>query len=156
MRIGFMWLIGLLIVSGLPAAEGEKSKDGSRFGVALDLAAYPQGKAEETLASVLKAIENKRLDYLAAQLSDPVFIDGRVKLFGGHFQDQVDDTRARLDPSTIKLLQRFAKEGEWRPGEKETMVALKDIKDRFVFFHKIGDRWFMDHRSKPAGKTTKE
>ena len=92
----------------------DKSKDSTRFGVPLDLAIYPQSKPSDAMASVLKAIDNKRLDYLAAQLADPAFIDARVKVFGGRFQDQVDDLRARLDPSTVKLLNRYARDGEWR------------------------------------------
>jgi hypothetical protein len=146
---GIVVLIGMIALPGLAGAQEKESKDAKRYGVALDLTTYPQGKPQETFQSVLKAIENKRFDYLAAQLSDPVFIDGRVKLFGGRFEDQVEDTRARLDPSTVKLLQRFAKDGEWRTADKEAMLVLKDNKDRFVFFRKIGDRWFMEHRSQP-------
>jgi hypothetical protein len=149
MRVGTVVLMGMIVLPGLSAGQEKENKDGARYGVALNLTTYPQAKPQETLASVLKAVEDKRMDYLTAQLSDPVFVDGRVKVFGGRFQDQVEDARARLDPSTIKLLKSFAKEGEWRVADKEAMLVLKDIKDRFVFFRKIGDRWFMEHRSKP-------
>jgi hypothetical protein len=150
MRMALVMIVGLATAVGLTGAEKAGVKDGPRYGVALDLAAYPQGKPQETLASVLKAVENKRLDYVVAQLSDPAFIDARVKTFGGRFADQVEDTRARLDPATVKLLQRFLKDGEWRVADKEAMVVLKDMKDRFLFLEKNGDRWFLLHRSKAA------
>jgi len=143
-------MYGALVVLSLLAWDTAKTPEGTRYGVAPDLTLFPQGKPEETMASILKAIEMKKWDYLAAQLADPNFIDQRVKIFGGRFADQVDDMRARLDPSTVKLLQRFQKDGEWRKAAKETMVALKDMPDRFLFFRKIGDRWYLEHRSKPA------
>lgn len=142
-------VVSLLGAVGL-AAGLEAEKDGARFGVALDLETYPQGKPQETLTSLLRAVELNRLDYVVAQLSDPAFIDYRVKTFGGRIVDQVDDTRARLDPGTVKLLRRFLKDGEWQVADKEAMTLLKDMKDRFLFFQKIGNRWYLLHRSKPA------
>lgn len=139
-----------LVLLGLFAGDAPKAPDGARFGVAPDLTAYPQAKPEETLASVLRAIEKKEWGYLVAQLADPAFVDGRVKTFAGRFQDQVEDTQARLDPATVKLLQRFQKEGEWRKADSETMVVVKDLPDRFLFFRKIGDRWYLEHRARPT------
>lgn len=130
--------------------EKQEETAGTRYGVHLDLDTYPQGKPQETLASVLKAIADKRPDYMVAQLSDPAFIDYRIKTFGGRFADQVEDTRARLDPATVKLLQHFLKDGDWQVADKEAMVLLKDVKDRSLFFQKSANRWFLLHRSKPA------
>ena len=96
--------------------------DGTRYGIAPDLKTYPQATAKETLASVIKAVEDKRVDYVVAQLADPAFVDDRVKrLYGGRFEQQVEDTRARLDPLTIKQLQRFLKDGDWqrRQGSRD-------------------------------------
>jgi len=144
MRLQLVVLVGLLSITSIQAAEPAK-----RFGIEADLKTYPQTTAKETLASVLKAIENKRYDYLVAQLADPEFIDQRVKrIFGGKFEDQVEDTRLRLDSSFVKMLQRFAKDGEW-VGDGPTTVMLKDVKDRSVTFIKVGDRWFMQHSFKP-------
>ena len=40
--------------------------------------------------------------------------DARIKRdFGGNFDEQVNDTRTKLDEANIKLLQRFLKEGDW-------------------------------------------
>lgn len=124
--------------------------DGTRYGIAPDLTTYPQGTAKDTLTSVLKAVENKRLDYVVAQLADPAFVDDRVKrLYSGRFEQQVEDTRARLDPLTIKQLQRFLKDGDWQQDKDRVTVRLKDDK-RCLYFKKDKDRWFMEHGSKPA------
>jgi hypothetical protein len=133
----------LILVAGVARAEAP------RYGVALDSKTYPQTTPQETLTSVLKAVENKRLDYLTAQLADPMFIDDRVKrLYAGNFQEQVEDTATRFDPSTAKLLGRFLKEGEWMMANETANVRLKDVKDRMVFFRKVGARWYLEHRTK--------
>ena len=151
MRVGVGVLLGLACTAGLFAAEGAPA---GRYGVETDLKAYPQGTPKETLASVLKAADAGRFDYLAAQLADPRFIDDRVKtLFGGDFNEQVKDTQARLDPAALKQLRRFLNDGEWTSddGSAAASVRLQDVDDRAVFFRRIDGRWYMEHRSKPKG-----
>jgi hypothetical protein len=149
MRIGVAWIVGLFCASGLFAADGEV-KPTVRYGVEVDLQTYPQTTPKDVLASVLKAADAGKFDYLAAQLADPAFIDQRVKgLFGGNFDELVKDIRARLDPPALKQLHRFLDDGEWTNGDGEASVLLKDLGDRAVFFQKIDGRWYMEHRSKP-------
>jgi hypothetical protein len=142
-------LLFALVAGGLDAAE--PPKEGVRYGIAPDLKAYSQATAKQTLASVLKTIDAGRFDYLAAQLADPDWVDERVgRIFGGRFDDQVEDIRDRLDPGTVKLLRRFLAGGEWTTDKDRASVRLKDVGDRGVFFRKKGERWFLEHRSKPA------
>jgi hypothetical protein len=142
----------ILLAVLVPAGQGEDK----RYGIAPDLKTFPQTTPKETLASVLKAVEMKRFDYLAAQLADPVFIDDRVKrLFGGRFEEQVDDLRMRMDPATVKLLHRFLKEGHWIVEKEQTTVSLADVADRRVYLRQIGDRWYLEHRSKLPKKPKK-
>ena len=133
-------LLGVLLVL---------AADGTRYGIAPDLKTYPQATAKETLASLVKAVEKKRVEYVVAQLADPVFVDDRVKrLYGDRFEQQVEDTRSRLDPLTIKQLQRFLKDGDWEEDKDRMTVRLKDDK-RCLHFKKNNGRWFMEHASKP-------
>jgi hypothetical protein len=149
MRVGVAIFLGLAFTAGPVAAEGE-AKPAVRYGVEVDQKTYPQSAPKETLASVLKAADAGHFDYLAAQLADPSFIDDRVKgVFGGSFDEQVKDVRARLDPSTLKQLHRFLDDGEWTTGDDKASVRLNDLGDRAVFFRKIDGRWFIEHRSKP-------
>lgn len=147
MQAGISLLLGLMLLSG-QGAEAPDSKS-SRHGIAPDLKTYPQATAREALGSVVKAIEAKQHDYLTAQLADPTFIDERVqRLFGGQFSQQVEDVRGRLDPGTVKLLQRFLKDGEWSEKKDRASVRLKEVKDQLVSLRKIGGRWFLEHPSK--------
>ncbi len=135
------WLAFAVGLSVLAAGAGE------RYGVAPDLKTYPQGSPKEALASALKAAESGRFDYLAAQLADPEWVDGRVKrLYAGRFEDQVEDTRARLSPPTLKLLRRFLSEGAWSEAGDWASARLKDVPDRRVYLRRLGDRWYLEHR----------
>src|SRR5688500_13740041 len=138
-------LLGLLLLPAVLLAE-----DVARYGVALDAKTYPQTTPQETFVSVLKAVEVGRIDYLLAHLADPAFVDERVKrLFAGKFEEQVADTRARLDPVAFKLLLRMDKEGEWQIAEKEARLSAKNVPDRSVYLKKLGDRWVLQNKQSP-------
>jgi hypothetical protein len=120
-------LLGLLVLLSGGARGRDETTSATRYGIALDLRNYPQGTAKETLASVFKPIEAKRVAYVVAQLAGPAFVDDRVqRVYGGRFEEQVEDSRARLDPLTVKLLQRFLKDGEWQEDKDRVTVRLKD------------------------------
>jgi hypothetical protein len=148
--------MGSAVAFGLLAAlvglEGDDSpKPGVRYGVTADLKSYPQTGPKETLSSVLKAAEAGRFDYVVAQLADPAWVDERIdRLYHGRFEEQFADTRQRLDSATIKLLRRFLAEGEWTADKDAASVRVKDVSDRGVFFVRRGDRWYLEHRSKPG------
>jgi hypothetical protein len=134
----------LLVLALTRSASAQESK---RFGISRDAKTYPQATARETLASVLKAIDDKRIHYLVAYLADPTFVDDRVKrIYAGKFEEQVQDTQARLDPGTVKLLRRFLKEGKWAIDKDKATVTLDEIKDRAVHLARKGEHWYLLHR----------
>jgi len=141
----------LLALSFAGGARADKPSE-TRYGIAVDLKTYPQSTAKEALAAVIKAVEDKRVDYLVAQLADPDYIDDRVqRLYDGKFESQVEDTRLKMDAATLKLFQRFLKDGEWTSADKkEECVRLKGVKDRCVYFRRIGERWYLENRYTPA------
>jgi hypothetical protein len=136
---GYALPLALLILS--PLAAQEKT---TRHGIALDTKTYPQSTAKEALASVLKAVTDKKIDYLVAQLADPAFVDDRVKrIYGGKFDEQVEDTRGRLDPFAVKRLKRFLDEGKWDIGKTEATVTLDEVKERQVKLILKDGRWYL-------------
>src|SRR5438552_14185099 len=146
--VGWMALVG---VAGV-AAQEPKEAPPRRYGIEANLRDYPQETAKETLASVLQAVERRRINYLLAHLVDPAFVDKRVKeVYGGDFEELVRETTGKLadNPAALKELQRFLKEGEWEGGDTTASAKLKENKDRQVFFRKIGRRWFLENRQKP-------
>src|SRR5262245_18921656 len=138
------WLVFLTLPLALAAQAG------ARYGIDRDAKAYPQATAKEALASALKAIDDKKVDYLVAHLADPTFVDDRVKrVYAGKFEEQVQDTKARLDPATVKQLKRFAKDGKWEVGKASATVTLEDVGDKVVRLVKKDDRWYLSHSSSP-------
>jgi hypothetical protein len=151
----------LAVLSGIiwacftvPGATQE-TKPAGRYGIEPRLQTFPQNNPKEALASVLAAIEAKRIPYLLAQLTDPDWVDKRVKeIYGGRFDELVAETSMKLadNPAAVKELRRFLKEGEWDEGENAASAKLKDVKNRQVFLRKVGTRWFLENRQKPAEK----
>lgn len=137
------WIALLIVSLGTSLAAQEKA---DRFGIALDAKAYPQATPKEALASVLKAAGEKKFDYLCAHLADPTFIDDRVKrLYGGKFEEQVEETRTRLDPFAVKQLKRFLDDGKWAIGKTEATVTLEKEKDRQVKLIAKDGRWYLSN-----------
>jgi hypothetical protein len=147
MRIPLLLLLALVLPASL-SAQAEK-----RYGIAADAKTFPQATPKEALASVLKAIEAKKFDYLVARLAEPGFIDDRVKrLYGGKFEEQVADTRTRLDPPTVKQLGKFLKDGKWTVDKTSALVQLDDVKDRVVRLVNKDGAWYLSHRFDPPVK----
>jgi hypothetical protein len=143
MRVILAGLVGLLCAGPLAAQEPAK-----RFGVEADPKGFPQATPTEALASVLKAIDLKRPDYVLAHLADPAFVDSRVKSLGGDFAALVEECAQKLvnDPGAARQLGRFLKEGEWAERDAAATVRLKDVGDRTVSFRKVEGRWVMENQ----------
>ena len=147
MRV-FPLLLLLFVLPATLSAQAEK-----RHGIATDSKTYPQATAKEALASVLKAIEAKKFDYLVAHLAEPGFVDERVKrVYGGKVEEQVADTRARLDPATVKQLGKFLKDGKWTVDKTSALVQLEEVKDRVVRLVKKDGTWYLSHQFDPPAK----
>jgi len=137
--------LGILLL----AAAAWADTPAERHGIAADLKAYPQASPKETLASVLKAADAKRYDYLLAQLADPDWVDARIKTAADGFKELVQETASRLDPPRVKLLRRFLEEGEVETLDSTAVFRLKDVKDRAVRLHKQNNRWYLRQSNKP-------
>jgi hypothetical protein len=146
-------ILGVFVLVAGPAPGQKKDPPPApRYGVEADLDAYPQDTPKAALASVIKAIDTRRFSYLAAQLADPDVVDKRVQELGGRFESYVKLIADRFtdDPASVKQLRRFLSEGDWEEGGEAATVKLKDVKNRQVFLRKIGSRWFLEDRTKPA------
>jgi hypothetical protein len=151
MRAVLTVLAGVACAAVVAAGEAKEPAPAKRHGVEADLKAYPQATPKEALASVVKAVEDKRIDYLVAQLTDPVFVDRRVKDTAGDFDGLVKEATAKLvdDPGPARQLQRLLKDGDWDVQDERASVRLKDARDRWCYFRKADGRWFLENRSRP-------
>ncbi|MBX7103414.1 MAG: hypothetical protein K1X57_05010 [Gemmataceae bacterium] len=139
------YALTILLVAGLASAQ---VKIPPRFGIDADLDKYPQKTAQDSLRSVLKGIEGKRVDYVLAHLAEPTFVDERVKQTGGKFEIMVRETTEKLDadPEMIRDLRKLLADGQWKVEEGTASVTAAEVKGRAAFFRKIGDRWFFENR----------
>jgi hypothetical protein len=140
-------LIGLVCVAAAAAVDNKEVA--RRYSIDPDLKTYPQATPKEALASVLKAIEAKRIDYLLAQLADPTWVDDRVRRYGGKFATLVEETTGKLigDPRPAKQLRHLLEQGTWDVRDTQASVRLKGG-EHDVFLRKSGERWFMENRKK--------
>jgi hypothetical protein len=154
-------LVGLPLLAS-PAQDEEKkqAKEPPRYGFDNN-PLYLQKTPKDAMASILKAIDNQRVDYLLAQLADPPFVDRQVEGFKALFPSAKDDARTLLafdklvaetnryfqsDPTLLKQLRKFARDAEWEMGDEVASGTLKDVPGRKVFLKKIGERWYLENR----------
>ena len=75
-----------------------------------------------------------------------VVADSRLRAFN----QLTRDVKEKLvdDPEVLKDLRRFFLSGSFPEagGGDNAKVGLPDVKDRAVFFKKIGDRWYIENR----------
>ncbi len=70
----------------------------TRFGIAVNLDTFPQKTAALAVTSAARAVEIGKVDYLAAHLIDPAFVDARVADRAALLEPQADrDLRAARD-----------------------------------------------------------
>jgi hypothetical protein len=163
-------VIGLTLLSGLVAQQAGKGKGKgkgpttTRFGIDLDLDTFPQKTPQVALTSVLRALAEKRFDYLIAQLADPAFVQSKMKLYKSTmpkalaeeskdvlaFQRLVKATAEhfRDDPTKIRELARYVKDGEWKVEDTRASASYKLLPARKVFLKKIGERWYLEDSDK--------
>jgi hypothetical protein len=150
MRTGLVSLIGFIGVLALAAQDGTNKAPAKRHGIEAELKSYPQATPKETLGSLIKAVEAKRIDYVLSQLADPAWTDRRVKETEGGFPALVEESTGLLvaNPATLKRLNKLSTEGEWKVETESAVVRLKDVDDAALFFRNADGRWYMENRKK--------
>jgi hypothetical protein len=153
----------LMLCCALSAAQDEPKPKQTppRFGFDADGLTYPQKTPKEAMASIVKALDRKRVDYLLAQMSDPAYVDYWVDRYKKDFTTGNEDGRRLLafdrlvrettqyfenDPLIHQDLRVFAKKAEWKEEESPAVGAVESIPARKAFLKKIGDRWFLENR----------
>ena len=68
-------LFGVVFALGLLAQDEPREVPDVRYKVEANYESYPQATPKEALSSVMRAIDRKRFDYVAAHLLDPAIVD---------------------------------------------------------------------------------
>ncbi|MBX9678754.1 MAG: hypothetical protein K2X38_08305 [Gemmataceae bacterium] len=154
-------LTGSLLSQDEPKEAPSKLK--LRYGMDFQNLFYLQGTPEEAMKSIAKAVDNQRLDYLLAHLSDPSFVDRRVEEYKRDLAPSLKETTKQTvafdrfvsdakrqfddDPTLVRELRLFAKQGEWDTKEDTATGTLKGI-NRKVYLKKLENRWFLENRQR--------
>jgi hypothetical protein len=125
----------------------------SRLNVTPSYDNYPQGNPKETAASILRALNRERFDYLVAHLIEPSFVDERIKITKAKPQEVIDSVRNRFldDPATLKNLKKILGEGNITEDADKATVTFGEVKGLEVHLVKLGERWFI--RNERSGAT---
>ncbi|HEV3146976.1 MAG TPA: hypothetical protein VGZ47_24015 [Gemmataceae bacterium] len=148
MRASLVLLVGLAILLPVFGQEKKPESPPDRYGVKADVEAYPQGSAKEAMKSIATALERTRVDYLLAHLTDPVFVDAKVREFKGDFQAFVRDSDEHLsDPKKRQEFLRFLKEGTVQESGTTAKVTHPDVPKKQMTFRQSGGRWFLENEN---------
>ncbi len=167
MRLALVLMLVGLAASFSPEPTATAQQDGAdanvrRYSRDVEPAKYPQTSPDTALKSVVQAIDDRRIDYLMAQLADPAFVDKRVADYKGRFQGPeperttlafdrlVKETERYFqdDPGLVRELRRFAKDAEWKLEEPAAVGTVKGLSGRQVFMRKVQGRWFLQNKQR--------
>ncbi|HZZ82076.1 MAG TPA: hypothetical protein VFE62_26490 [Gemmataceae bacterium] len=155
-----MLLIGVIVC--LSHAQDEaKKKAPLRYGYDVDESTYPQKTPAEAMGSIVKALDRLKVDYLLAQMADPLYVDYWVDQYKKEISEGKEQGRRILaferlaretanyylnDPLLVRDLHVFAKEAKWEEKEDLAIGTVESIPARKVFLRKLGERWFIENK----------
>lgn len=64
-----------------------------------------------------------------------------VKSLGTQIREKMTD-----EPNNLRDLKQFARDGQFEVTGETAKATLRDVKDRALYFKKIGGRWFLENR----------
>jgi hypothetical protein len=167
------WILpAIMFVLAAPAfAQPKKAEPPPHFGVPAETEFYPQDAPKQALASIAKALERGRIDYLLAHLVDPGYTDqtfgklyrlkfgkfpeddrtlpaaeqaARVKETLGDFVNEVNNARASAPKNALRL-DRLLKEGNVEEAGTTAKVTLKDDPSALLTLVQVEGRWCMSN-----------
>jgi hypothetical protein len=90
----------------------------------------------------------------AGQVLRDAALQARTRELGTrmNFRNLADQMRRKIadEPDSLQVLKRMAREGLFQTAGDDTTATLKDVKDRALYFKKIGGRWFLENRKDAA------
>jgi hypothetical protein len=166
-RLCLLFTAVLLIVlpTVAPTAQDEEKKtppkDLPRYGFDYVPTLYPQKAPKEALTSIVKAIDDRRIDYLLAQLADPKYVDAQVNEYRAQFATSKPEAQAFLafdrlvqdtvryflsDPVLIRELRMFSRDAVWEVADDVATGVHKDVPARKMVMRRVGERWFLENK----------
>jgi hypothetical protein len=154
MRRALTIALGLVVVVTATAQDKKAETPPARYGVTADLQTYPQVSAKQALASVAKALERKRVEYVLAHLANPDYVDETVQRLGGRFDELVREVATHLadNPKETQGFVRILKEGTVEETGTSAKATHKDVPGRQITLIQRDGRWFMNNENEGEKK----
>src|SRR5262245_48780932 len=168
-------LTAVLLVA-VPALAQNKPNYPPRFGIAAETEIFTQDSPKQLLASLDKAFNRKRLDYVLAHLLEPGYGDAKLaesyrQKFGRTLDDDRELTIEQRDARAKEALQlfiaevnshmasepkktlrffRLLKEGTVEEAGTTAKVSLKDAPTMILTLRQVDGRCYMDNNLEEA------
>lgn len=146
--------VGVVLLAVSFGVAQQQPKSVTRLGLESDYEVYPQSTPKELMASVAKAVNRERYDYLAAHLMEPDFIDARLQRANLKLEDLGKEIKSKFQaqPEVLKDLLKILNGGEVVDSGTTVVVKHKDVKGQQVYLKKVGDLWYVENRQKDEKK----
>lgn len=108
-------LLACTVACGWATAQDDEKAISPRYGVIPNQDAYPQDNPKSLLQSVIRTLDNNRIDYLAAYLIDADTIDAKV-------DEQAGLVEARVE---ARLVQERQRQKQAPPELQEDRIPLE-------------------------------
>ena len=138
----------LFVIAPSAFGQAEPGEVPPRFGVTAIPRNYPQSTPKEAVTSMIRALDRKRYDYLAAHLMDPAFVNAQVNENGMEFAEIVAAVKRSIeeDPESVKQLRKLARDGDIDAQPNAATVTHASVADRKIYLQLIDQRWFIENR----------
>jgi hypothetical protein len=86
----------------------------------------------------------------AGQILRDAALQARVREVGTRLNvlNLAEQVRQKIadEPDNLRELKRFVRDGLFQSAGESATATLKDVKDRALYFKKVGGRWFLENR----------
>ena len=122
---------------------------------------FPQKTPAEAMASIVKAIDRQKIDYLLAHMADPLHVEYWVEQYKKDVNKGKDEGKRLLafdrlvaetstyyqnDPLIVRDLRIFARDAKWEEREDLAIGSSEKVPARKIYLRKFGDRWFLENK----------
>ena len=146
-----MIVVAAIVLSIAPTAAAEQPNPNLRYGIPIDPTHFSQDGAQQTVRSIVKALDDGKVAYMLAHLISPEDVDAKLKLDRAALLRLADKATAESTAKLRDALVVHLQQGRWIiKGSR----ALSEVRERAdLTLERIGGRWYMHNvpRPKTAG-----
>jgi lambda repressor-like predicted transcriptional regulator len=140
--------VALLVTA---SAAAEEANPNLRYGIPVDPTHFSQDGAQQTVRSIVRALDDGKVSYMLAHLIAPEDIDAKLKFDRAALRRLAGKATAASTEKLRNALVDHLEQGRWiiKGGR-----ALSEVQDRAdLTLERVGGRWYM--HNVPRRKTAR-